>query len=264
MKIGFIGAGQMARALAKGFVSSGLVAASDIMAADCVPAAVDSFVDQIPGTVGATTAELVSSAEIAFLAVKPQHVASVAKEVSLSKRTLLVSIAAGVTIAQLEALFRNRRIIRVMPNTPALVGKGASGFCVGADATPEDAKKVGELLAAVGVAAQLSENLLDGVTGLSGSGPAFVFQFIEALSDGAVRTGMPREVATRLAAQTVMGAAAMVLETEEHPAVLKDRVTSPGGTTIAGLHALEQSGFRAAAMDAVVAATERSKELGGK
>ena len=264
MKIGFIGAGQMARALAKGFVASGLVSASDIMAADCMPAAVDAFLQEVEGASGGSSTELVSNSDIVFLAVKPQHVASVAKDVSLPKGTLLVSIAAGVTIAQLEGMFRNRRIIRVMPNTPCLVGKGASGFSVGADATSEDAQTVGQLLAAIGVAAQLSEPLLDGVTGLSGSGPAFVYQFIEALSDGAVRTGIPREVATRLAAQTVMGAAAMVLETGEHPGVLKDRVTSPGGTTIAGLHALEKNGFRAAAMDAVVAATERSKELGGK
>ena len=152
--------------------------------------------------------------------------------------------------------------MRVMPNTPCLVGQSASGYCRGPGATDDDARYVGELLGAVGRAFELDEKLLDAVTGLSGSGPAFVYVVIEALSDGGVLVGLPRDVATALAAQTVRGAAEMVLQSGEHPGVLKDRVASPGGTTIAGLQALESGGMRAAVIAAVEAATRRSMELG--
>jgi pyrroline-5-carboxylate reductase len=180
-----------------------------------------------------------------------------------SQDKLFVSIAAGVTIARLSAGLGTDRVIRVMPNTPCLVGKGAAAFARGPSATPADGERVAKLLNAVGLAFELDEKLLDAVTGLSGSGPAFVYVVIEALSDGGVRMGLPRHVATQLAAQTVLGAAQMVLG-GEHPAVLKDRVASPGGTTIAGLQALEDRGLRAALIAAVEAATERSKELGSK
>ena len=175
---------------------------------------------------------------------------------------LIVSIAAGVSIATLEAgLGPDRRIVRVMPNTPALVGEGASGYCLGTHARESDEATVRKCLDSVGRAYRVPESLLDAVTGLSGSGPAFVYVMIEALSDGGVRVGLPRDVATTLAAQTVLGAAKMVLETGLHTGVLKDQVTSPGGTTIAGLHALERGGVRAALIDAVEAATRRSAEL---
>ncbi len=150
-----------------------------------------------------------------------------------------------------------------MPNTPCMVGAGASGYCLGSGVSNQDEQQVAGLLGAVGIACRLSESQMDAVTGLSGSGPAFVYQMIEALSDGGVRMGLGRDVATLLAAQTVLGAAKMVLETTEHPAVLKDRVASPGGTTIAGLHALEQGGLRAALINAVEAATKKSAELAG-
>ena len=154
------------------------------------------------------------------------------------------------------------RLVRVMPNTPCLVGQGACGFCLGEKATDDDGRLVEQLLQSVGLAYQVEEKLLDAVTGLSGSGPAFVYTIIEALSDGGVRMGLPRQVATALAAQTVRGAAEMVLATGEHTGALKDRVTSPGGTTIAGIQALESGGLRAALMAAVEAATRRSTELG--
>jgi pyrroline-5-carboxylate reductase len=175
---------------------------------------------------------------------------------------LVVSIAAGISLESLErGLGAGRRLVRVMPNTPALLGEGASGYSLGAHALASDEDVVRSCLLAVGRAYRVPESLLDAVTGLSGSGPAFVYVMIEALSDGGVRVGLPRDIATALAAQTVLGAARMVLETKEHPGVLKDQVTSPGGTTIAGLHALERGGFRAALIDAVEAATRRSAEL---
>ncbi len=263
--IGFFGAGQMARALAGGFVRAGLVGAERIVAHDPFAPAAREFAEALPKTRWVpNNHEVAGGAEVLFLAVKPQQVGTVAAELagSLGPGHLLVSIVAGWSLGRLEAAFGTRRVIRVMPNTPCLVGRGAAGYAVGADATREDAEYLGGLLQAVGVAFLLEEKLLDAVTGLSGSGPAYVFTLIESLSDGGVRMGLPRAIATALAAQTVLGAAEMVLTTGEHPAVLKDRVASPGGTTIAGLQALERHGFRAALMGAVEAATERSLELG--
>jgi len=176
---------------------------------------------------------------------------------------LLVSIAAGVTLSALEgSLGGEAKVIRVMPNTPALVGASASAFALGSNATRDDAELASKLLGSVGEAFEVKEGLLDAVTGLSGSGPAYVYQFIEALSDGGVAAGLPRDIATRLAAQTVLGGAKMVLETGQHPGPLKDMVTSPGGTTIAGVHELEKGGVRAAVMNAVRVATDRARQLG--
>jgi pyrroline-5-carboxylate reductase len=176
--------------------------------------------------------------------------------------TLIVSIAAGVTLSALEGLFGTDRLIRVMPNTPALVGAGAAACCAGAGATPEDADLTAEMLGAVGLCVCVEEKHMDAVTGLSGSGPAYIYMAIEALSDGGVRMGLPRREATRLAAQTVLGAAKMVLETERHPGELKDQVTTPGGTTIEAVRVLEKAGLRRAFIDAVAAATEKSRALG--
>ena len=176
---------------------------------------------------------------------------------------LLISIAAGVTLARMEAaLPAGARVIRVMPNTPALVGASASAFACGKSATPEDGQLAQKLFSSVGVALQVKETLLDAVTGLSGSGPAYVFLMIEALSDGGVAAGLPRDIATKLAAQTLLGSAKLLLETGQHPAALKDMVTSPGGTTIEGLHELEKAGVRGALINAVRAATDKSKKLG--
>jgi len=264
-KIGFIGAGQMATALGQGFVEAKLVSASNLLASDPVAGARARFAQATGAETTADNAQVVAESEVVFLAVKPQQMAAVAAglEQRIGAKKLVVSIAAGVRLAALAEMFgADARLVRVMPNTPCLVGQGASGFSLGNHATAEDGQLVEQLLEAVGIAFQVDEKLLDAVTGLSGSGPAFVYTIIEALSDGGVRMGLPRNVATTLAAQTVRGAARMVLTTEEHTGRLKDRVCSPGGTTIAGIQALETGGLRAALMAAVEAATRRSIELG--
>ena len=263
--IGFIGAGQMARALARGFTAAGLVSGERIVAFDPVADALGAFAAEVKNSVRATSnAEVVERSQVVFLAVKPQSMPAVMSELAgrIGADKLVVSIAAGVTLAKLADGLKTQRIIRVMPNTPALVGQGASAYALGAGATKEDGQLTSQLLAAVGKAFAVDEKLLDAVTGLSGSGPAFVYVMIEALSDGGVRMGLPRDIAAALAAQTVLGSAQMVLTTGEHPAALKDKVASPGGTTIAGLAALESHGLRAALIAAVEAATRRSHELG--
>jgi pyrroline-5-carboxylate reductase len=255
----------MAQALARGFVAAGQATPARIVAFDPVPAALAAFEREIPGSRGVAGNDIVAQeAETIFLATKPQHAEQVFHQLrgKLPPEKLIVSIAAGIPLAKLAAGLGTDRIVRVMPNTPMLVGCGASAYSLGVGATAADGQVVANLLGSAGLAYQVDERLLDAVTGLSGSGPAFVYLVIEALADGGVRMGLPREVALSLAAQTVRGAAAMVLETHEHPAVLKDRVASPGGTTIAGLAALEQHGLRGALIAAVEAATRRSQELG--
>ena len=265
LTIGFLGAGKMATALARGFIRAKLVAPSQIIASDLIAAARTAFAKETGANATTSNAEVAKAAKVIFLAVKPDQVGSVLTELRehFTCEHLLISIAAGLPIAKLEAeLSSGARIIRVMPNTPALVGESASAFAVGKAATSGDAELAQKLFSAVGVALQVKEALLDAVTGLSGSGPAYVYQFIEALSDGGVAAGLPREVATKLAAQTVLGSARMVLETGQHPGALKDMVTSPGGTTIEGLHELEKGKLRGTVMSAVRAASEKSKKLG--
>ena len=264
-RIGFVGAGRMATALAKGLTSSGFTSPERVVASDPLPAAREQFSQQTGGRIVETNSDVFNDANIVFLAVKPQQMEAVLADVqdAVTSEHLLVSIAAGVPISTLTAaLGETSRVVRVMPNTPALVGAGAAAYAIGGSATEHDGRLVEAMLSTVGIAVSVPEQQLDAVTGLSGSGPAYVFQVIEALSDGGVLVGLPREAATRLAAQTVLGAARMVLETGEHPGVLKDAVTSPGGTTIAGLHALERGGLRSTLMDAVQAATARSRQLG--
>lgn len=263
--IGFLGAGKMATALAGPWLRAGLV--KQVHASDPVPEARQAFAKETGTNAGTDNREVVRQSDVLVLAVKPQSMAGLLNEIrpNVTERHLIVSIAAGITLAQLaNGLGPTTRLIRVMPNTPCLVTASASGYSPAATATPADVSLVDRLLNAVGKAYRLPETLLDAVTGLSGSGPAFVYVIIEALSDGGVRMGLPRDVATALAAQTVLGSAKMVLETGLHPGALKDMVASPGGTTIAGLHALERGGLRAALMDAVEAATKRSAELGQK
>ncbi|HEY2785443.1 MAG TPA: pyrroline-5-carboxylate reductase [Fimbriiglobus sp.] len=264
--IGFLGAGQMATALAKGWAKAGLLDPTRSRASDPSMAARSAFeLTGIPTS--AVNVDVAKAADVIVLAVKPQMMAGVLAEVKpvVSAHQLVISIAAGWTLKALAAgLASGTRIVRVMPNTPCLVGASAAAYSAGANATADDQESVHRLLAAVGTATELPEHLLDAVTGLSGSGPGYVFVLIEALADGGVKAGLPRNVAQALAAQTVFGAAKMVLETGQHPAALKDAVASPAGTTIAGLAALERGGFRAALIEAVVTATERAAELGKK
>jgi pyrroline-5-carboxylate reductase len=266
-RIGFVGAGQMATALAQGFIRAGLITPEKLLASDPLAEARDNFARATGAPTTGENIRVVQQQDVIFLSVKPQQMAAVLSGFRgrLEPGKLVVSIAAGVRLAVLADGLdcQDIPLIRVMPNTPCMIGRGAAAFCLGKCATAEHARLVKQLLDAVGACAQVDEKLLDAVTGLSGSGPAFVYVIIEALSDGGVRMGLPRSVATLLAAQTVCGAAEMVLRTGEHTGVLKDRVTSPGGTTIAGLQALEAGGLRAALMAAVEAATRRSAELGG-
>jgi pyrroline-5-carboxylate reductase len=267
LKIGFLGAGKMATALAKGFIQAKLAGPKQIIAADPYESARNHFLEETGAKATGANAEAAKFADILILATKPDQVAAALAEahdlLKAKKNYLLLSIAAGVTISKLEnTLPTGARVIRAMPNTPALIGASASAFAPGACATADDAALVKKLLSAVGIAFQVKESLLDAVTGLSGSGPAYVYQFIEALSDGGVASGLPRDIATRLSAQTVLGAARMILETGQHPGVLKDQVASPGGTTIEGLHELEKGKLRGTVMSAVRAATEKSKKLG--
>ncbi|MCE2797189.1 MAG: pyrroline-5-carboxylate reductase [Planctomyces sp.] len=262
----FIGTGQMAAALASGFVRT-LLRPSQISGYDPAEPARRQF-QQTTGADCVVTehlADAVSEATVVILAVKPQVMPEVLRNLAplLTNSPLVISVAAGITLARMSAaLPAGTRLIRVMPNTPALIGRGASAAAAGDTCTPEDVQVAQTLLSTVGLIQWVGEPLLDAVTGLSGSGPAYAFQIIEALSDGGVKMGLPRVVATRLAAQTLLGAAEMVLTLNQHPAALKDAVASPGGTTIAGLHALEQGGLRAALMNAVEAAALRSKQLG--
>ncbi len=266
MKLGVIGCGKMGTALIQGAIRAGVVFADDVMGCDPYEKSREAFAKATGARVSASLSEIVTTCDVLLLCTKPQDISSVlADAANLADHLprLVISIAAGVTLAALEAAAgENFRVIRAMPNTPALIGKGAAGYCLGTRATQADADSAQALLSAVGLAVEVPERLMDAVTGLSGSGPAYIYVVIEALADGGVRAGIPRVDAIRLAAQTVLGSAAMVLETGEHPAVLKDMVTSPGGTTIAGLAALEQHGLRSALIEAVGAAVERATELG--
>jgi pyrroline-5-carboxylate reductase len=265
-RIGFVGAGAMAEALAGGLLAAGVDAAR-LRAADPDPARRKRFEQALGVATTADNAELVAASDLVVLAVKPAVVAGALASLrgaGDAARPLWVSIAAGVPLAALErGLPEGAHVVRAMPNTPALVRAGATAICAGSHAGDGDVAAARALFESVGVCwVAPSEGLLDAVTGLSGSGPAYVFVFLEALGDAGVRVGLPRDAAYRLAFQTVLGAARMAIELGQHPAQLKDQVTSPGGTTIAGLERLEARGLRAAVYEAVEAATRRSRELG--
>ena len=262
---GFLGAGRMATALAGGMVQSGLVKGRQLVASDVVSKTLKAFAKATGGKAIKTNIEVLRKADVVIIAVKPHQITNLLSDLASEAKSnhLFISIAAGVTLEQLEESLGGKvRVIRVMPNTPALVGEGAAGFARGTHAKVADANLTQQILEAVGIAVEVPERLINAVTGLSGSGPAYGFQMIEAMSDGAVAAGLPRELATPLAAQTLLGAAKMVLETGEHPGKLKDMVTSPGGTTIEGLHEMEAAGVRDGLMNAVRAATDKAANLG--
>lgn len=262
--LGVIGGGRMAEALISGVLAAKLYEPDEIRVADPDAARQDHLKTQYGVQVGLMNEEVVRASDIVMLAVKPQVIADVLRGISKSVcHQLVVSVAAGVPISRIqEFLGSQASIIRTMPNTPAMVGAGMTAIAAGPGVGPEAIASVWKMFESVGKVVLIEERLMDAVTGLSGSGPAYIFLAIEALADGGVKMGLPRETASVLAAQTVLGAARMVLESGQHPARLKDQVASPGGTTIAGLHRLEQGGLRAVLMDAVEAATKRSQELG--
>jgi len=262
-RIAFIGGGNMAEAIMRGLLRDEV--GVGICVAEINPKRQDELGRKFPNVrVVASAAEAAEWGEVVILAIKPQQAEGVLVliEPAITTDKLVISIMAGITSSKIEAnLTPGCRVIRAMPNTPALIGAGATAVCAGRKASADDLDLARQIFALIGVAVSVDEKLMDAVTGLSGSGPAYVFTFIEALSDAGVKNGLPREVATQLAAQTVLGAARMVVETGEHPTLLKEKVTSPGGTTIAGLHALEIGSFRGIVMNAVEAACNKSKEL---
>ncbi|MEK6698739.1 MAG: pyrroline-5-carboxylate reductase [Nitrospirota bacterium] len=264
-KITFLGGGNMAEALIKGLIAAGTAKPDQILVADILSDRLEHLRKTYGIIIHKSSKDAVSQAEIVLLCVKPQAIDMVLTKIGpvADKGKLVISIAAGVTIARLEKILTGGpRVVRVMPNTPALVLAGATALAGGKNATSDDLALAQSIFNSVGRSFVVDEKLMDAVTGLSGSGPAYVFTIIEALADAGVKAGLPRQLALELAAQTVYGAAKMVLETKEHPGKLRDMVTSPGGTTIEGLHALEEGKLRATLMNAVAAATERSRELG--
>jgi pyrroline-5-carboxylate reductase len=264
-KIAFLGAGNMAGALIKGLLHAGACEPDEVLAVDVRPERLEELASRHGVLTGRDLAAASAWADVVVLATKPQVFDRVLPAVagSLRPEALVVSIAAGVSIESIEArLPAGTRVVRTMPNTPALVEAGATAISGGTHATDEDLALSRKIFDSVGLSVVLEEPLLDAVTGLSGSGPAYIFLIIEALSDAGVKVGLHRDSAQKLAAQTVLGAAKLLIETGEHPGRLKDMVTSPGGTAISGLHTLEAGGLRTTLINAVESATARSRELG--
>ncbi len=260
-----LGAGKMGGALARSWAAAGMFAPGDIRLYDPAVAAAAAVAADRGAPIAPSAPEAAAGADVLLVSVKPHLTLQSLRDVrdSLAPGCLVLSVAPGVTLARLEeAAAAPLPVIRVMPNTPALVGEGAAAFCRGRHATDAHAALVADLFGAVGRAMEVEERHLDAVTGVSASGPAYFYLIIEALADGGVRAGLPREVARTLAAQTALGAARMVLETGEHTAALKDAVATPGGTTMAALAVLERAGLRGTLMDAVRAAADRARELG--
>jgi len=265
-KIGFIGAGNMAEALMKGVMSTGLYSADEIIASEVYEPRRKYVSETLRIDVHKDNVKVAEASKFLVLAVKPQQVEEVLGSLkgSLTKDHLIMSIAAGVTLDTLESYVPACRFVRVMPNQPCMVLASASAFSRGSKATDKDCAVVDEVLKAVGISYEVREDLLDAVTGLSGSGPAYAYMMIDALSDGGVLMGLPRDISTKLAAQTLLGAAKTILETGEHPAKMKDVICSPGGTTIEAVKMLETFGLKSALIHAVETAANKSKELGKK
>lgn len=264
-KIGVLGAGKMGPAILRGVIRAGLVEKKQVMAGEPRDEARELLARELEIKVTSDNREVCAFADLIILAVKPQIVPTVLDEVSdkVGKNKIIVSIAAGFPTSRIEARLQpGARVIRVMPNTPCIVGAAASAYAPGEHASQEDLERVGVILGSVGLAVPVEERHLDAVTGLSGSGPAYVFLFMESLVEGGVQAGLSKEVALQLALQTVHGAAKLARESGKPLGQLRDEVTSPGGTTLAGLQALEKGNFRGTVIDAVLRATQRSKELG--
>ncbi len=267
IKLGLIGCGKMGRALIEGAIKSGVVKCQDTYISSRTKTAVESMVTELGVNAVNSNAGVAQKSDIVLLCTKPADIPLVLLELSNEleclTNTLLVSAAAGLTIEQLEKIVpQGVRIVRCMPNTPALIGQGAAAYTLGTSATSQDAELVCSILEGTGSVIEVQEKLMNAVTGVSGSGPAYVYTFIEALADGGVAEGLPRAQALELAVKTVQGAAAMVAETGLHPALLRDMVTSPGGTTIEALVSLEKDGFRKATINAVRSASKRADEMG--
>jgi pyrroline-5-carboxylate reductase len=266
-KVGFIGTGHMARAMSRGLIKTKTIHPETLFGYDVKPEAAQKFAEQTGGTAVTTLKDLVAGSDVVFLSVKPQQMGEVLHNLASLRahgyNPLWITIAAGIQLkTYLKDLGTSARLVRVMPNTPCLVGEGVCGFCLSDGANKDDAELALDLLSTVGLAIPFPERQLDAVAGLSGSGPAYVYMMIDAMADGGVKMGLPREQSLLLAAQTVLGAAKVVLQTSEHPGALKDKVCSPRGTTINGVHSLERDGFRAAVINAVEVATLRSREMG--
>ena len=265
MRIGFIGLGNMADAIIGGLLSKEMIAPQDILGYAKTQATREKRAKQYGITIADNNCEVAANSDVLFLAVKPIFMSEVIAEIKdfVRPNALIISIAAGKPIAFFEEEFgiEDLKIVRSMPNTPAMVGEGCTGYCANANVSAEEMALAGRLLSSFGKAHCVPERLMDVVGAVSGSSPAFVFLFIEALADGAVAGGMPRVQAYEFAAQAVMGSAKLMLETKQHPGVLKDMVCSPGGTTIEGVRTLEECGLRAAVMDAVEAVLEKTKQL---
>ena len=265
-KIGFLGGGAMGEALVAGLLRAGLAAPSQIYISDVSEQRLEQLRQKLGVNTTADNRAVAREADIVVIAVKPYVAAAVLKEIAAEAKPdqVYISIAAGVTISQIESFLEGPvPVIRVMPNTPCLVGEGASAISAGKHAGEESVKAARAIFNAAGKAVEVPEQQLDCVTGLSGSGPAYMYLVLESLIDGAVRLGLPGDTARELAAQTMLGAAKMVLETTEHPAKLKNMVTTPGGTTAAGLFALEEGALRSVLMKAVADAARRSREMSG-
>ncbi|MEZ6089990.1 MAG: pyrroline-5-carboxylate reductase [Pirellulaceae bacterium] len=262
--ITLVGGGKMGRALVQGMIASGFTSASNISLSEPNPQACDWWRRNLPEIrILDEKGPIADDAEVALIAVKPAIVATVLQRIKQEgHQPLVVSIAAGITLQTMIDAVGYARVVRVMPNTPSLVGAGASAYCCGQEIDSSDAELVENMLTSVGIVQRVDEKWMDAITGLSGSGPAFVCMVIEALADGGVLAGLSRDVAMQFATQTVMGTAKLVQQTGTHPAELKDAVASPGGTTIAGIAAAEQAGLRSALISAVHAAAKRSRELG--
>jgi pyrroline-5-carboxylate reductase len=264
MTFGFLGFGKMASALIQGMLNAGCCRPEDIVVVNRHPESAVEDVEKLGIRYGTSPRAVVDQAEAIVLGTKPADSLQLLKDIrQYLDGKLLISVAAGVNIDRLqEAAGHRTRVIRAMPNTPSLIGKGATAYALGDHATMADAEIAEKIFSAVGIAYRVRESALDAVTGLSGSGPAYVFTFVEALADGGVMMGLPREIALELAVQTVFGSALMIRETGKHPAELREMVASPGGTTMAAIEILEARGLRHTIMSAVRAASERARELG--